>query len=103
MRTFENPLLPVDDWYVTSTLELDDDGRFRYHESWACYAGSTDMTAEGVWRQTEDAVMLETERLDGSPLLDLKVGRTFRAFDRGDRLDFGGGFTMTLRRSRERQ
>jgi hypothetical protein len=99
MRTYENLLLPVDEWYITSTLNLDHDGRFRYHESWDCYAGSTSGNAEGTWRQTENVVVLETERIEGALRLDLAAGGKLTALDRGDCLDFGDGFIMSVRRT----
>lgn len=94
MRTYENLLQPVDEWFITSTLNLDDNGRFRYHEEWSCYAGSTNGKAEGKWLQTEEVVMLETEHLEGPLQLSLVVGEKFKALDRGDCLDFGNGFEM---------
>lgn len=97
MRTYEDPLQPVDDWYVTSVINLDDDGRFRYCETWSCYAGSTDSRAEGRWRQTDNVVVLETERIEGGLQLRLEVGRDFHAIERGDRLDFGNDLILHKR------
>ena len=75
MRTYENLLLPLDEWFISSTMNLDDNGRFRYDELWSCYAGSTNSKAEGKWRQTESCVVLETERIEGSPRLGLVEGQ----------------------------
>jgi hypothetical protein len=97
MRIYENLLLPVDEWFITSTMNLDDTGRFQYHELWSCYAGSTNSKAEGNWLQTESVVVLETERIEGSPHLGLVEGQKFEALERGDSLDFGNNFIMSKR------
>jgi hypothetical protein len=99
MRIYENLLLPVDEWFITSTIELGDDGRFRYREAWSCYAGSTDGRAEGTWRPTESGVAFETERVEGALRLDFEAGRRSAALDRGDGLDFGNGFIMNVRQT----
>jgi len=98
MRIYENLLLPVDEWYITSILCLDDDGSFRFHEKWSCYAGSTDGNAKGTWSQTDDVVMLETVRIEGALRLGLVEGQKFAAFERDDCLDFRNDFTMNLQR-----
>jgi hypothetical protein len=103
MRTYENLLLPVDEWFITSTIILEDDGRFRYHESWSCYAGSTSGHAEGSWRRTESAVVLETDRIEGALRLGLAEGQKFEAIERGDCLDLGNGFTMSERHTLNKQ
>lgn len=97
MRTFENLLLPVDEWFITSTLSLDDNGCFRYQESWSCYAGSVDSEAAGKWRQTESVIVLETERIDGSLRLNLAEGQKLEAFERENCLDFGDGIIMNIK------
>lgn len=97
MRTYENLLLPVDEWYVTSVLNLAADGRFRYEETWSCYAGSVSAGAEGKWRETQGVVILETESIEGGLRLGLEAGRQFQAIERGGSLDFGGDFVMRRR------
>lgn len=98
VKIYENILLPFDDWYITSTLTLDDDGAFRYHESWSCYAGNTDAEAEGVWRLTDQGGMtFETIRVDGALLLGFSAERGLYARERGDGLDFGNDFVMRAR------
>jgi hypothetical protein len=97
MGTYENLLLPVDDWYVTSTIHLDNNGCFRYHETWSCYAGSVDSKAEGKWEQTDNGVVLETQRIEGALRIGLAERQNYEVIKRGDCLDFGNGFVMTAR------
>lgn len=97
MKTYENLLLPMDEWFITSIMNLDDNGRFRYHELWSCYAGSTNSKAEGKWRQIGSVVVLETDRIEGAPRLELVEGKKFEALDCRDSLDFGNGFIMSER------
>jgi hypothetical protein len=97
MKIYENLLLPLDEWFITSTLNLDDNGRFQYQELWSCYAGSTYSEAVGNWLQTESAVILETERIEGALQLGLVEGQKFKALKQGDCLDFGKNFIMSER------
>ena len=101
MRSYENLLLPVDEWYITSTLHLDERGRFRYHEEWSCYCGSVDGEAEGNWRLTDGAVVLETLRIEGTLRIGFIEGQKYEARRDMDSLDFGNGFIMTERRGSE--
>lgn len=97
MRIYEDFSPSADEWNITSTLELGDDGRFVYSETWASYAGSAGGQAEGRWRPTADGIVLKAERVDGHTYLLREAGREQRAVERGGVLDFGGGMTLRLR------
>ena len=84
MRIYEDDTQSPDGWNITSTLKLDDDGRFRYDETWADYTNATlgPLSVEGSvggWAQ----------------------GQERKGIERGDTLDFGDGFTLGVRPERE--
>jgi hypothetical protein len=53
-----------DEWYVTLTLTLDDDGRFELRDHRTCYWGSASFRATGRWEQAAGAISLAVEASD---------------------------------------
>ena len=86
MKVFENDS-QAQGFNTESKLELGDDGRFSYEESWkdytnvALYGG-----AEGRWRQGDGAVIFHTERVHGDLPLPFEGGQELRAVEQGDTL-----------------
>jgi hypothetical protein len=82
---------------VISTLVLNDDGRFSCSDNYSSYGGGFGGEAQGVWRQSGDTIFLRAEHLEGATRRQWAVGQEQQAVERGDSLDFGQGFTMSLR------
>ena len=83
---------------ISAYLELEDDGRFYYSEGWASYGGGTGGWARGSWRQGGDTLFFLAERTESPISLDFVEGRELRATVRGDTIDFGSDFTLSLER-----
>jgi hypothetical protein len=83
-----------------SALELEDDGRFCYSELWGDYAGSSGVKIEGSWKREGDAIVLLPLRVPWE--MDGWVeGQERKGTERGDTLDFGNGFTLSVPPDRE--
>ena len=101
MRIYEDCAQSPDGWNITSTLKLEDDGRFQFDETWTDYTNATlGVTAEGSWRRDGDAVVLHPLRVEGS-VGGWETGEERKAVERGDILDFGGGVTLRIPPERE--
>ncbi len=57
MRIYQDESMATDVMNASSTLKLEDDGRFRYDETWTDYGGSTGVTVEGSWRRDGGAIV----------------------------------------------
>jgi hypothetical protein len=82
---------------VTSILKLNDDGRFSCSDNYSSYGGGFGGEVQGVWRQSVYTVFLRAEHLEGATIRQWVVGQEQQAVKLGDSLDFGQGFTMSLR------
>jgi hypothetical protein len=82
---------------VTSVLKLNDNGRFSCVDNYSSYGGGFGGEAQGVWRQSGDTVFLRAEHLEGTTRRQWAIGQEQQAVQSGDSLDFGQGFTMSLR------
>ncbi|HEX6625146.1 MAG TPA: hypothetical protein VF064_15650 [Pyrinomonadaceae bacterium] len=101
MRIYEDYAQSPDGWNITSTLKLEDDGRFQYQESWTDFTNATlGVTAEGSWRRDADAIVLHPLRVEGS-VGGWESAKERKAVERGDILDFGGGLTLRIPPERE--
>jgi hypothetical protein len=101
MKFYEDNSQSPDGWNITSTLELEDDGRFSYDETWTDYTNATvGVRVDGSWRREAGAVVLHPLRVDGSEGV-WEVGRERKGVARGDTLDFGDRLTLHLQPERE--
>jgi hypothetical protein len=88
------------EYSIDATLEIWDDGRFLYDEDWHCYGASSGGKARGIWWQSADTLFFRCDYADGSLYLEWAAGATREAVKRNDSLEFGGDFTMSLRRDK---
>jgi hypothetical protein len=96
MKFYEDYSQSPDGWNITSTLELEDDGRFCYDETWTDYTNATiGVTVEGSWRREVDAIVLHPLSVEGA-VGSWVVGQERKGIERGDTLDFGGSLTLRL-------
>jgi hypothetical protein len=94
MMFYENYSQSPDGWNIASTLELEDDGRFCYDETWTDYTNATiGMTAEGTWRREAGALVLHPLRVEGA-VGSWVAGQERKGVERGDTLDFGDSLTL---------
>ena len=101
MKLYEDYSQSPDGWNISSTLELEDDGRFCYDETWTDYTNATiGVTVEGSWRREAGAIILHPLSVEGA-VGSWVVGQERKGAERGDTLDFGG--SLTLRLSPDRQ
>jgi hypothetical protein len=101
MKLYEDNSQSPDGWNITSTLELEDDGRFRFDETWTDYTNATiGVTIKGSWRRQVGAIVLHPLSVDGS-LGEWVVGQERRGVEQGDTLDFGGRLTLRVPPERE--
>lgn len=83
---------------VTSTLYLEDDGRFSYYEYQFCYGAAFDGSVSGTWRQSGDTVFLLTEQVgEHMNSYDWVIGQERQVIKQGDKL-VGDRFSMSLQR-----
>jgi hypothetical protein len=83
---------------VTSTLELEDDGRFYYSEYYSCYGAAFSGSVRGTWRQSGDKVFLLTEQVgEHMNPYDWVVGQERQLIEQGNQL-IGDRFSMYLQR-----
>ncbi len=90
MRIYEEASQSPDEWFITRTLELEDDGRFSYYESWTCSLAGTGGTAKGRWRQSGDTVFLCTESVEGSMYLRFIPGQELETVEHGGVITLDG-------------
>ncbi|HJR08112.1 MAG TPA: hypothetical protein VJ842_12700 [Pyrinomonadaceae bacterium] len=96
MKLYEDYSQSPDGWNITSTLELEDDGRFHYDETWTDYTNATvGVTVEGSWRREVGAIVLRPLRVEGA-VGSWVVGQERKGIERGDTLDVGGALTLRL-------
>lgn len=101
MKLYENYSQSPDGWNINTTLELEDDGRFRYDETWTDYTNATiGVTVDGSWRREVGAIVLHPLRVEGA-VGSWVVGQERKGIERGDTLDFGGWLTLRVPPERE--
>lgn len=95
MKTYEDYSSSPDGWNVSSTLELEEDGRFFYPEGWTDYTNaSLSGGAGGTWRRGEGVIIFRVERVYPPINFPWNVGGELVARLRDDALDFGQGWTL---------
>lgn len=64
MKFYEDYSRSPDGWNITSTLEIENDGRFCYDETLTDYTDATiGVTVEGSWRREVGAIILRPLRI----------------------------------------
>jgi hypothetical protein len=102
MRIYEDNSQSPDGWNITSTLKLEDDGRFIYDETWTDYTNATiGGGAQGRWRVEGGILVFLAESVEGSMYHPWVTGKEMEAVEQGDRLDFGRGYTLRIPPERE--
>jgi hypothetical protein len=100
VKVYEDESKSADGMNIEMAIHLHDDGRFYYYEQWSDYAGIGGVTVEGRWRHAGAALAFLPESMSGRNAR-WEVGRERRAFEVGDTLDFGIGFTLRVPPERE--
>lgn len=101
MKLYEDYSQSPDGWNITSTLELGDDGQFRYDETWTDYTSATiGVTVDGGWRREVGAIVLHPLRVEGT-VGSWVVGQERKGVELDDTLDFGGRLTLRVAPERE--
>jgi hypothetical protein len=96
MKIYEGYSSSPDGWNVSSTLELEDDGRFSYSEGWTDYTNaSLSGGAGGTWRRDEGDIVFLTEKIYDPIYFPWVRGGEVRAVVRDRDLDFGRGWTLS--------
>jgi hypothetical protein len=102
MRIYEDYSQSPDGWNISSTLKLEDEGRFVYDETWTDYTNATiGGGAEGHWREEGGILVFLAESVEGSMYHPWVAGQEMEAVERGDRLDFGRGYKLRVPPERE--
>ena len=101
MKLYEDYSQSPDGWNITSTLKLEDDGRFQFEETWTDYTNATmGVLVEGIWRREVGAVTLHPLRVEGS-VGSWLTGQERIGIQHGDTLDFGGRLILRVPPQRE--
>jgi hypothetical protein len=96
VKIYEGYSSSPDGWNVSSTIELEDDGRFSYSEGWTDYTNaSLSGGAEGTWRRDGGDIVFLAERIYDPIYFPLVPGGEARAVVRDDELDFGRGWKLS--------
>jgi hypothetical protein len=99
MKVYEDVLDSPDEWKVTSTVTLEDDGRFFYDEYWTSYGGTVNGGADGVWRRSVgNVIFLRAEHVEGGMYLSWAVGQERQAIEHDDSLEIQGWFKLPRQR-----
>jgi hypothetical protein len=97
MKVYEDVLNSFDEWQVTSTVTLQDDGRFDYEEYWTSYGGTVSGWVQGVWRgNTDGTIFLRAEHVEGAMYLHWTVGQERQAIERDDSIEIQGWSKLPL-------
>jgi hypothetical protein len=95
MKTYEDSSQSPDGWNVTSTLTLEEDGRFFYSEGWTDYTNaSLSGGARGTWRRDGGVFVFHAEEVHGAMYFPWAKGRELIARLRDNDLDFERGWTL---------
>src|ERR1044071_2677392 len=96
MKTYEGYSSSPDGWNVSSTLELEENGRFSYSEGWTDYTNaSLSGGAGGTWRRGEGATVSPTEGVYSPIYFPGVQGQEVIAKLRDGALDFGRGWELS--------
>lgn len=98
IKTYEYYGSSPDGWNVSGTLELEGDERFGYSEGQTDYTNaSLSGGAAGTWRREGNVILFRVEKVYTPVYFPWSPGGVLPAEERGDTLDFGNGFTLSLK------
>lgn len=98
LKTYEYYGSSPDGWNVSGTLEVEDNERFGYSEGWTDYTNaSLSGGATGTWHREGDVIFFRVEKVYTPVYFPWSPGGVLRAEERGDKLDFGNGWTLSLK------
>ncbi|HEX8720431.1 MAG TPA: hypothetical protein VF736_07365 [Pyrinomonadaceae bacterium] len=98
MKTYEYYGNSPDGWKVSGTLEVEGNERFGYSEGWTDYTNaSLSGGATGTWRREGNVLLFRVEKVYTPIYFPWSVGGVLPAVERGDELDFGNGWTLSLK------
>lgn len=98
MKTYEYFGSSPDGWNVSGTLEVEGNERFGYSEGWTDYTNaSLSGGAEGTWQREGNAIFFRAEKIYTPLYFPWSIGGEVSAVEQGDTLDFGNGWTLSLK------
>jgi hypothetical protein len=98
LKTYEYYGSSPDGWNVSGTLKVEGNERFDYSEGQSDYTNaSLSGGAAGTWRRDGDALLFRVEKVYPPLYFPWGAWSVLRAEDQGDTLDFGDGWTMSLK------
>lgn len=98
MKTYEYYGSSPDGWNVSGTLKVEGNERFDYSEGWTDYTNaSLSGGAAGTWRRDGNVLFFRVEKVYTPIYFPWSHGGVLRAVEQGDTLDFGNGWTLSLK------
>ena len=98
MKTYEYYGSSPDGWNVSGTLKVEGNERFDYSEGWTDYTNaSLSGGAPGTWRRDGNVLFFRVEKVYPPIYFPWAVWSQLSAVERGDELDFGNGWTLSLK------
>jgi hypothetical protein len=98
LKTYEYYGSSPDGWNVSGTLEVEGNERFGYSEGWTDYTNaSLSGGATGTWRRDGNVLFFRVEKVYTPIYFPWAVWSELSAVEQGDTLDFGNGWTLSLK------
>jgi hypothetical protein len=98
IKTYEYYGSSPDGWNVSGTLELEGNEQFGYSEGWTDYTNaSLSGGASGTWWREGNVIFFRVEKVYTPVYFPWSPGGVLPAEERGDTLDFGNGWTLSLK------
>ena len=98
MKTYEYYGSSPDGWNVSGTLKVEGNERFDYSEGQTDYTNaSLSGGATGTWQREGNVLLFRVEKVYTPVYFPWGAWSVLRAEVRGDELDFGDGWTMSLK------
>ncbi|MFL6337227.1 MAG: hypothetical protein ACJ754_28340 [Pyrinomonadaceae bacterium] len=98
MKTYEYYGSSPDGWNVSGTLKVEGNERFDYSEGWTDYTNaSLSGGATGTWRRDGNVLFFRVEKVYPPIYFPWAVWSQLSAVERGDELDFGNGWALSLK------
>jgi hypothetical protein len=95
MKIYEDYSQSLEGWNVTSTLQLEDDGRFFYSEGWTDYTNaSLSGGAAGSWSRGVRVIVFRVDWVDGTMYFPWAQGQELIARLCDGALNFGRGWIL---------
>lgn len=98
LKTYEYYGDSPEGWKVSGTLKVEGNERFDYSEGQTDYTNaSLSGGAAGTWRREGNVLLFRVEKVYPPIYFPWGSWSVLRAEERGDELDFGNGWTMSLK------